>query len=190
MTSMLVSRRALLGTLATVPGGLIAASALGAAEATPSPARPDADGISHAAAAIHQEVVFAAQRRRVYRALTDPERFDKVVRLSAAAEFSTKPGAAPTQLDASPGGVFSLFGGYVTGRQVELVSDERIVQVWRAGSWAPGAYSIASFVLQDQGANTRLVFDHKGFPEDQASHLAEGWHLNYWEPLTKLLRTG
>ena len=80
-----------------------------------------------------------------------------------------------------------MFGGYVTGRQVELVQDTRIVQVWRAGSWKPGEYSLVKFELTAQGANTKLTLDHTGFPKGEAQHLADGWKGNYFEPLAKLL---
>jgi activator of HSP90 ATPase len=50
------------------------------------------------------------------------------------------------------GGAFTLFGGYITGRHVELVPNDRIVQAWRTGGWAPGVYSIAKFELVEQGS--------------------------------------
>ena len=92
------------------------------------------------------------------------------------------------RLNRVAGGPFTLFGGHISGRQVELVPNQRIVEVWRAGSWDPGSYSIARFELSAQGADsTRLVIDHTGFPEGQAAHLAEGWRTNCWEPLAKYL---
>ncbi|HWZ52030.1 MAG TPA: SRPBCC domain-containing protein, partial [Granulicella sp.] len=54
-------------------------------------------------------------------------------------------------------------------------------------TWEPGVYSIAKFELREQGSATRLVFDHTGFPNGKAEHLAEGWKANYWEPLHKYL---
>jgi activator of HSP90 ATPase len=93
----------------------------------------------------------------------------------------------PTEIGREAGGGFSLFGGYVTGRQIELVPNERIVQAWRAGSWDPGIYSIAKFDLVEQGSGTKIIFHHTGFPEGQAGHLAAGWKGNYWEPLQKFL---
>jgi hypothetical protein len=51
----------------------------------------------------------------------------------------------------------------------------------------PGVYSIARFELVKDGAGTRLVFDHTGFPKGQGEHLSQGWHKNYWEPLEKVL---
>jgi Activator of Hsp90 ATPase homolog 1-like protein len=65
---------------------------------------------------------------------------------------------------------------------------QRAIFSRRAASWKPGDYSIARFALADDGPGTKLVFDHRGFPEGAGAHLAEGWHMNYWEPLAKYLR--
>jgi activator of HSP90 ATPase len=143
--------------------------------------------ISHTAESIHQEPVFKASRKRVYEALTDAKQFEKVVQLSGAMKSGMAPGAKPAEISHEAGGAFALFGGYVTGRHLELVPNERIVQAWRAGSWDPGDYSIAKFQLVEQGAGTKIVFDHTGFPKGQAEHLAAGWKMNYWEPLQKIL---
>jgi len=169
-----------------ISGGVVALGvlALGTGEAVAA----DEEGILRAEEAIHQEPVFKASRKRVYEALTDASQFAKVVELSAAMKGGgMKLGTKVAEIGREPGGTFALFGGYITGRQVELVPHERIVQVWRAGSWDPGSYSIARFVLAESGGGTKIVFDHTGFPKGQAEHLAEGWRTNYWEPLAKVL---
>ncbi len=145
------------------------------------------EAILHTAESIHQETVFKASRKRVYEALTDAKQFGKVVQLSAAMKGGMPPGAGPAEISREAGGAFTLFGGHITGRQIELVPNERIVQAWRAGGWDPGHYSIAKFELVEQGSGTKIVFDHTGFPVGQAEHLAEGWRGNYWEPLEKFL---
>jgi uncharacterized protein YndB with AHSA1/START domain len=124
---------------------------------------------------IHQEVVIKAPPQRVYDALTDAKR------------FSAFTGGAPAEISREAGGAFTCFGGMIQGRQIELVPGQRIVQAWRAGNWSPGVYSIVRFDLQDTGGQTRLVFEHTGFPEDQGEHLASGWNQMYWEPLKKYL---
>lgn len=144
------------------------------------------DGISHSAEAIHQEINFATTPARLYEALADAKQFSQVVQLSAAMQTGSSPNK-PAEISREAGGAFSAFGGYITGRQIELVPAQRIVQAWRAGGWEPGVYSIARFELSAQGSGTRLVFDHTGFPQGQADHLAAGWKGNYWEPLTKFL---
>jgi len=146
------------------------------------PAEPAGDQeISRTAESIHQEVVFQASRKRVYEALTNAKQFTKVT------SFSPVMKAAPAEIGGVVGGAFSCFGGHIIGRQIELLPNERIVQAWRVVTWDPGAYSIAKFELKEQSSETRLVFDHTGFPNGKAEHLAEGWKLNYWEPLRKYL---
>jgi activator of HSP90 ATPase len=144
------------------------------------------DEISHAAESIHQEPVFKANRKRIYDALTDSKQFDKVIQLSGVLP-AMHLGDKPAEISREVGGAFTLFGGYITGRHVELVPNERIVQAWRAGSWAPGVYSIARFELVEQGSGTKIVFDHTGFPKGEAESLASGWKAHYWEPIEKLL---
>jgi activator of HSP90 ATPase len=144
------------------------------------------DEVSRTAESIHQEPLFKASRKRVYDALTDAKQLDRIVELSGAMKEMGL-GQKPAEISHQEGGTFSLFGGYITGRHVELVVNKRIVQAWRVGSWNPGVYSIARFELADQGGVTRIAFDHTGFPVGTGQHLADGWKAHYWEPLQKLL---
>ncbi len=142
--------------------------------------------ISHTAESIHQETVFQASRDRVYAALTDARQFHEVMRLSDAMRSMALPNNPPA-IAQEAGGAFSLFGGHIVGRHIELAPPERIVQAWRAVDWKAGIYSIASFELRAEGWGTRIIFDHTGFPAGLAEHLAAGWTANYWKPLTSYL---
>ncbi len=122
---------------------------------------------------IHQEVVIPASPDRVFAALT------------TSTQFTEASGGRIAEISASDGGVFSLFGGVIHGRQIELVSGARLVQAWRVKMWEPGVYSLVRFTLSAEGTGTKLVLDHSGFPDGQQEHLAAGWGTNYWEPLTK-----
>jgi len=143
--------------------------------------------ISHTAESIHQEAVFKANRNRVYEALTDTKQFDKIIKLSPEMQAGKSFGTTPTAISREVGGTFSIFGGHIIGRQIELVPNQRIVQAWRVVDWDPGVYSIAKFELLEQGAGTKLVFDHTGFPKGDAEHLAEGWKSHYWDSIDKFL---
>jgi len=123
----------------------------------------------------------------VYEALTDAKQFNEVTKIVAAREPAISLEKSPTVISPDVGGAFSLFGGIILGRHVELVPNTRIVQAWRVSYWNPGAYSIARFELVEQGAGTKIVFDHTGFPKGDAEHLASGWKAHYWEPLAKFL---
>ncbi|HEX5281016.1 MAG TPA: SRPBCC family protein [Micropepsaceae bacterium] len=129
--------------------------------------------------AIHQEIEFNASPQRVYTALLDGKQFSAFT-------------GAPAEIESDAGGKFSCFGGMITGRNVELVPNQRIVQAWRVKLWPDGMYSIVSFELQPTGSRTRLMMTHDAFPDGMRAHLNGemsdgGWHRQYWEPLQKYL---
>ena len=163
-------------TLARLGLAALASPALSAAE----------NEISRTAESIHQERIFRAIPKRIYDALTDTRQFAKIVELSGAMA-GTPPGTTAAEISREPGGAFTIFGGHIIGRQVELVPNHRIVQAWRVVDWKPGDYSIARFELTGQGTETKLIFDHGGFPRGTAQHLASGWEEHYWAPLRKFL---
>ncbi len=173
------TRRQTVAGVAMALGGLAIASTAAWAQG--------GNEISHSAESIHQEVEFKASRKRVYAALTDARQFERVVQLSDAARTMIKPGAPATQISTEIGGAFSTFGGLIVGRQLELVPDERIVQAWRPAYWEPGIFSMVRFELKDAAAGTKLVLDHRGFPDGDAKSLLDGWGKNYWVPLAKFL---
>jgi activator of HSP90 ATPase len=167
---------------------VIAGLAAGAASVTAASvqAAPAAE-VAHHMDAIHQEVSFKAARGRVYAVLTDAHEFQKVVALSGAVESGKVKTNIPARIGREAGAAFSIFGGFVSGRIIELVPDTRLVQAWRPQDWPPGVYSIVKFELVDRGAGTLLVFDQTGFPASDAEQLAQGWKMNYWQPMAKVL---
>lgn len=122
---------------------------------------------------IHQEVSFNAKPKQVYAALMKSKEHTAF----------TKNGAA--KISSKIGGAFSAHGGYITGVNLDLVENKRIVQAWRAKNWPKGLFSIVSFNLEKQGSGTKLVFDHTGLLEKDVDHLAEGWKKMYWDRMTE-----
>ncbi|MGG4489395.1 SRPBCC domain-containing protein [Metabacillus idriensis] len=124
---------------------------------------------------IHQEIKFNTDAKKIYEALTDSK------------QFSELSGGAPAEIHPEAGGSFSLFGGMISGRNIELIPNKRIVQAWRPGNWEEGLYSIVKIEFIEKGSETILMFDHTAFPEEQREHLDAGWHANYWQPLQTYL---
>jgi activator of HSP90 ATPase len=155
---------------------LVAGGALGGvAMIAPALAAPKKPGGIIPARAIHQEVTIAAAPSRIYEALLDSKQF---------AAFS----GMPATIDRGAGGAFSLFNGVITGRNIEEVPSERLVQAWRNNlAWPAGLFSVVRFVLTASGDGTRVVLDHTGFPLDkgEAESLVSGWYSHYWTPLQK-----
>jgi activator of HSP90 ATPase len=138
-----------------------------------APAAP-ATGAACRRTSLHQAINFQTSPERVYEALLDSRQFSA---------FSGN----PAQIDRAVGGAFSMFGGMIVGRNIELVPNVRIVQAWRPADWAAGLYSVVKFELLKRGSQTQVVLDHTGFPEGGFEHLNAGWKNHYWDPLAKYL---
>jgi activator of HSP90 ATPase len=121
---------------------------------------------------LHQEIDIKAAPQRIYETLLSSKQF---------AAFS----GLPAEIDPKVGGAFSMFGGQIVGRSVELVPGQRIVQAWRPNHWDPGVYSMVKFDLKPRGSETTIVLDHTGFPEGDFESLTSGWQEHYWGPLRK-----
>jgi activator of HSP90 ATPase len=123
---------------------------------------------------IQQAIPFKASPHEVYEALMDSKKHTAfsgdVARISRAV-----------------GGEFSAYGGYITGRNLELVPDQKIVQSWRAVDWAEGYFSTVTFELVPIPEGTRLEFTHADLPEGSEAEFARGWIDNYWEPMKGFL---
>jgi uncharacterized protein YndB with AHSA1/START domain len=126
---------------------------------------------------IHKETLIAAAPQQVFKLLTSGSLF------SAAT-------GQPAEITDREGDSFSLFGGRVEGRQVELVPGQRVVQAWRFGpahpsTWEPGVYSTVRFTLEPAGDGTQLVIDHAGIPAEWIEHISLGYPSFYQDPIAK-----
>jgi activator of HSP90 ATPase len=77
---------------------------------------------------IVQRVTLAARPTDIFEMLMDSRRH---------ARFTGE----PARIGRRPGSSFSAYSGYITGVNVEIVANRRIVQAWRGSDWPKGAYS-------------------------------------------------
>jgi activator of HSP90 ATPase len=170
----ITTRRHVITGIAVALGGMAVGSRALAQAAQSAMEQKPATAANQARTSLHYDIDFNANPQRLYEALLDAKQF---------AEFS----GLPADIDRREGGAFSLFGGQIVGRNVELVANQRIVQAWRPTHWDAGIYSIALFDLKPRGSGSTIAFDHTGFPAGEFDHLDWGWHHHYWEPLRKFL---
>lgn len=124
---------------------------------------------------IHHEILFNTSPERIFEALTDAKKFSELT-------------GALAKIDSVSGGKFSCFDGMIMGQTIEILPISRLVQAWRVANWDPGVYSIVKFELEKlKEKETKLIFDHTGFPEEHREHLEQGWHERYWAPLKDYL---
>ena len=122
---------------------------------------------------IRHEITLPASPDAVFAALTEEGRFAEMT------------GQAAT-IEPRPGGAFSRFGDQVTGRIVEYIPGERLIEAWRVAPWAEGKYSVVRFDLSASEGGTRLVLEQEGYPADNREHLVAGWEKMYLPPLAAM----
>jgi activator of HSP90 ATPase len=119
---------------------------------------------------IKQTITFKASPHDVYEALMDSKKH---------AAFT----GGKASISRKVGGKYSAYDHYITGKNLELVPDKKIIQSWRAVDWAEGVFSTITFTLTPIPEGTRLNFTHEDVPEGTEEEFIQGWIDNYWEPM-------
>jgi len=119
---------------------------------------------------IRQSATLHAAPHAVYEALMDSRQH---------ARFT----GSPARMSRKVGGAISAFGDYISGTNLELVPDKKIVQAWHASEWPEGHMSRVTYRLTPVKGGTRLDFTHSGVPEQFFDDIKQGWIDNYWQPL-------
>lgn len=84
------------------------------------------------------------------------------------------------------GAEMSAWDGYITGRNLELVPHERIVQSWRTTEFTDDhGDSIITVTLEDDDGGTLLTLVHSNVPDEQTSYEQGGWQEHYFEPMVE-----
>lgn len=113
-----------------------------------------------------------AARAKVWQALVDP----KLLRAW---------GAGPAKMSARTGAAFSLWGGDIYGKNLEVVKQKKLVQEWFVKGWkAPSTLTI-SLTLAKMGTLVRLV--QENVPDDEYKQYRDGWENSYFGPLRRFL---
>ncbi len=123
---------------------------------------------------IKQTVTFKVPPHEVYEALMDP------------AKHAAFTGSA-AQINREQGGDYTAYDGYISGKNLELIPDRKIVQSWRAVDWDEGYFSKITFELTSIPEGTRLDFVHEDVPDGTEEEFTQGWIDNYWEPMKRYL---
>lgn len=125
---------------------------------------------------IRQKALLPATPERVFRTLISSREHG---------EFT----GVPASISAKPGGKFSVYDGYATGKNLSLKPGKLIEQTWRANDWPEGIESNVRLEMKPagRGIETTLTLIHTGVPADFAAAVAQRWEENYWAPLKKYL---
>jgi uncharacterized protein YndB with AHSA1/START domain len=82
------------------------------------------------------------------------------------------------------GAEVAAWDGYNTGRNLELIPGERIVQSWRTSEFTEEHEdSIITLTLEEVADGTLLTLVHSNVPDGQKSYERGGWQVHYFEPM-------
>lgn len=84
-------------------------------------------------------------------------------------------------IQAFPGGEFSLWEGSIIGKFLDLEPSVKIVQQWYFGDQKEDSVVTIKLHLHDQGTSVELR--HTNIPDDDYNDIVEGWNEVYFASL-------
>lgn len=95
---------------------------------------------------------------------------------------------APATITATVGSKYSVYDGYIKGKNLQLVKDRLIVQTWRAEGWDKKDIDSTFIInLEPKGNDVILHVTHANLPSRHAGHTNKGWYDHYWNPWKQYL---
>ncbi|PJJ84797.1 SRPBCC domain-containing protein [Mucilaginibacter auburnensis] len=85
------------------------------------------------------------------------------------------------EMDATPGGEFSMWDGAIVGKNIELDPGKKIVQQWYFDGQPEE--SIVTIKLHADKAGTSVELRHANIPDEDYNDITEGWNDSYFASL-------
>jgi activator of HSP90 ATPase len=126
---------------------------------------------------IRQTVDFNLSPHQVYEALIDSRTHSRFT-------------GSKADISRQVGGKFTAYGGSLTGENLELVPDQKIVQTWQPSmaEWPRDHYSKLTITLAKNGDSTQLSLVQEGVPAECFETIDDGWRHHYWQKMKKTFR--
>lgn len=124
---------------------------------------------------IKQTYLINSSLPRVWQALTNPRDIENW-------------GGGPAKMDDKKGTGFSLWGGSIWGRNIEIIPGKKLAQEWYSdekNKWDKP--SIAIFTLSKVSKGVKLELVHKDIPDENVKDIDGGWKEYYLGPLKEYL---
>lgn len=124
---------------------------------------------------IKQTIIINANPEQVYDVLMNSKKHAKLIGDKA-------------RINNKVNGKFSIYNGYITGKNLVLEKNKKIIQEWTATDFPKSHKSKVIFELKKQGNRTKLVFTHKNVPLENYKDIKQGWIDYYWNPLKEMFK--
>lgn len=94
----------------------------------------------------------------------------------------------PVKISSKEGAKYTVYDGYITGKNLQLIKNKLIVQTWRASDWVKEDIDSTLILLfEQQGKDASVYMTHANVPERQFESIKKGWDTYYWKPWKKIL---
>ncbi|MBI2630494.1 SRPBCC domain-containing protein [Candidatus Pacearchaeota archaeon] len=123
---------------------------------------------------IKQTLIFDTNPHNLYEYIINPRKQTKLTNAKATNTMKE-------------GGKFSAYDDYITGTNLKLIPDKKIIQNWTCSDFPPGVFTEVTFELKLKGNQTELIFTQTGIPDDYYEDLVQGWEEFYWKPIREML---
>ncbi len=87
-------------------------------------------------------------------------------------------------MEPGPGTEFSLWGGSISGMNLEFEKNKKIVQQWFFGEQE--ARSVVTIILHPEKKGTKVELRHTNIPDEAFENISEGWEEDYFNALKAL----
>jgi len=85
------------------------------------------------------------------------------------------------------GDEFSLWGGDIIGKNIEVVENEKLVQQWYFDEEDEADPSIVTLMLWPKNSQTSVELIHTNIPDEAYNNIVEGWNDAYLGAIKVLL---
>jgi activator of HSP90 ATPase len=120
---------------------------------------------------IKRYYILNAEPKDIYNAITNKEMLEMWTGESAEMELTV-------------GTSFSLWGGSITGINLEFEENKKIVQKWFFGE--DEEESIVTMKLHPHKKGTSLELIHTNIPEEAFENISDGWDEDYFGAMNEL----
>jgi len=86
---------------------------------------------------------------------------------------------------AAKGGEFTLLGGGISGKFLEVVPFTKIVKEWRLKSWPDGHFSKVEITIKQTKEDTKLTLKQSAVPVKEIQSTRGGWQRYYFEAMKR-----
>ncbi len=83
----------------------------------------------------------------------------------------------PATMDAEVGTEFSLWEGDITGKNIEIIPNKKIVQEWYFGDITEKSIATIKIFEDKKGSQVEVI--HENIPDQDFDNIVDGWKEHY-----------